>query len=503
MNADVNAELSCHQCRDALVALTAGTLPTADRPAVERHLASCAGCRRERDAWHALGDAVRERVQRLPMDGGAARGLVRLRGALAFQHDALAIDEREDPSMADDSRFTARRAITAPRDAKHSSTAGVRRRRPYLAMLATAAVVLLSALVFGTLATRLHSNASPGATSSPTPTFTSMATPATEGALQTVPALPESASVVSISMVSAGDGWAAARVPNGDAVLLRYADGRWTPSGNSFGDTYLTDISMDSHDDGWAVGARGDQVTGVVLHYTGGSWTQVQTPNIEFAGARVWALSPSQALVLATLPKGMSGSTGSMLLRYDNGAWIEIASPRGISGATLLATDDLWATCWDGDILHYQGGQWTTYTISGLTPGQGGQPLSISMTSDTDGWLGGFTNFGPDGMFLAHFHAETWARVTGPAATNPTDINTIAMLPTGEAWAGGDAAGRETVLLQFVDGRWVATQPSYQGSIGEIVMVSPTEGWATVGGGVAAGLLHYQGGRWTPYDPGA
>jgi hypothetical protein len=61
----------------------------------------------------------------------------------------------------------------------------------------------------------------------------------------------------------------------------------------------------------------------------------------------------------------------------------------------------------------------------------------------------------------------------------------------------------ETVLLHYVNGRWVTTPVNYGGGIGKIVMVSATEGWAAVGGGAAAGLLHYQNGRWTPYNPDA
>ncbi|HKB46802.1 MAG TPA: hypothetical protein VKC57_03835 [Ktedonobacterales bacterium] len=83
----MNAELSCRQCRDARVELTAGTLSSADRPVVERHLVSCAECQRERDGWLALGDAIRERGQRLPADGGFATGLVRLRTALLLHDD--------------------------------------------------------------------------------------------------------------------------------------------------------------------------------------------------------------------------------------------------------------------------------------------------------------------------------------------------------------------------------------------------------------------------------
>ncbi len=497
----MNAELSCRQCRDALVELTAGTLPTADRQAVERHFASCPDCRHQRDGWLALGDAIRERGQRLPLDGSFAIGLVRLRAALALQNeDDFESLEGEDPSMEHDPRLTDSRAPTALHDANRPFTVGALRGHSYRAVAATVTIVLLSALVFGVFGTKLNPGFGSGAANSATPT----ATPAPGVAVQPMPALPAGASVTSISMISASDGWATAEASNGGAMLLRYAGGRWTPSGDTFTGIYLTDISMDSHDDGWAVGARSDQVTGVVLHYSGGRWSQVQTPTIQFGGWRVWAFSPSRVLVLASLPKGQSGR--SALLRYDNGAWTETVSPRGIGDVSILSSDDIWAACFDGHILHYQGGNWTTYTITGQPLEQSGQPLSISMLSDSDGWVGGSTNATPRGMFLAHFDGRTWARIQGPAATGQTDINAIAMVSAGEGWAGGHlltaASGPETVLLHYVNGQWEATPAPYSGTIGKIVMVSATEGWAPVSGGGVAGLLHYQNGHWMPYGGG-
>jgi hypothetical protein len=490
----VNAELSCRQCRDALVELTAGTLSPADRLAVERHLVSCAECQRERDAWLALGDAIRERGQRLPTDGGFATGLVRLRTAVTL-HD----DNDVEHLRADGAAMGGDPLPTAGATPMHG--------RSYPALTVTVAVVLLSALIFSALATRLHLSSGPVATGAATPTATPTATPFASATPHPMPPLPAGASVISIAMTSASDGWAAARAGQpSNAILLHYAGGRWTPSGDTFAGVYLTAIAMDSHDDGWAVGAHSDQVTGVVLHYTGGHWSQVQTPNIQFAGAGVWAFSPSRVLVLASLPKGQTGIGGSALLRYDNGAWSEIASPRRISGMSVLSADDLWATCFDGHILHYQAGQWTTYTIAGQAPAQSEQPLSISMTSDGAGWLGGLSGV-PKGMFLARFEGHAWTRVQGPAAAGPSDVNSIAMVSPSEGWAGGDldtsTSGLETVLLHYVNGQWETTPAPYSGSIGEIVMVSATEGWATVGGGDAAGLLHYQDGRWTPYIPNA
>src|SRR5258706_15309245 len=195
----VNAELSCRQCRDALVELTAGTLSPADRLAAERHLVSCAECQRERDAWLALGDAIRERGQRLPTDGGFATGLVRLRTAV-MPHD----DDDVEHLRADGAPMGGDPLPTAAATPMHG--------RSYPALTVTVAVVLLSALIFGALATRLHLSSGPGAigTATPTATPTATAIPAASATPHPMPPLPARASVVSIAMTSASDGWAAA-----------------------------------------------------------------------------------------------------------------------------------------------------------------------------------------------------------------------------------------------------------------------------------------------------
>lgn len=409
--------------------------------------------------------------------------------------------------MERDPRSTDGRTSARPHDAERPIAAGAALDRPYPAIAAAATIVLLSLLVFGTLAVRLRPSHGPGATGSFAPTATPIATtpPAASATTHTVPALPPGTSVVSIAMVSADDGWAIA-APTGSAMLLHYTGGRWMPSGDTYIGIDLTDIAMDAHNDGWAVGAYADQVTGVVLHYSGGRWDHVQTPQIQFAGAHVWAFSASQVVVLASLPKGKTGTEQSALLRYDNGVWTETPSPRGITSMSVLSADDLWATCFDGHILHEHGGRWTTYTIAGQASGQGAQPLSISMLSDSNGWAAGLTNATPQGMFLVRFDGHAWTRVQGPTASGPTEIDSIAMVSPHEGWAGGDllnGMSLETVLLHYVNGQWETTPVPYGGGIGKIVIVSATEGWAAVGGGAAAGLLHYRNGSWTPYHPDA
>jgi hypothetical protein len=399
--------------------------------------------------------------------------------------------------MGRDPQSTDRRTPLAPHDADRLAAAGTARARPSSAIATVVTIVLLCAMFFLALAALLHSDIGPGAAGSVTPTVVRSIATTASAATPTALALPAGTSVVSIAMVSASDGWAIAAPTASSALLVHYTGGRWMLSGYTYEGIELTDISMDTHDDGWAVGLYADQSGGVVLHYSSGRWDPVPTPQISFAGERVWAFSPSQALVLASLP-----SQQSALLHYDDGVWTEAASPRGITDMSVLSANDVWATCFDGHILHEQGDRWTTYTIGGQASGLGTQPLSISMLSDSNGWVAGLTNVSSQGMFLVRFDGQTWTRIQGPAASGPTEIHSIAMVSPTEGWAGGDllnSTGTEAVMLHYVNGQWVTTPAPSSGGIGKIVMVSATEGWAAVGG-AAEGLLHYQKGYWTPFQ---
>jgi hypothetical protein len=76
------------------------------------------------------------------------------------------------------------------------------------------------------------------------------------------------------------------------------------------------------------------------------------------------------------------------------------------------------------------------------------------------------------------------------------------MVSPTEGWAGGDgvnSTGTDAVLLHYVNGQWETTPAPPSGGIAKIVMISATEGWAAVEGSTV-GLLHYQNGRWTPFQ---
>src|SRR5262245_61325038 len=205
---------------------------------------------------------------------------------------------REDSSMESDPPSTDRQTSAMPHDADRPATSGSARTHPYPAVAVVVTIALVSALLFGALSARRLQNAGPSALGPITPTVGTHAT-TPPSATPTPQPLPADMSVVGVAMVSASDGWAIAAPTASSSALAHYTGGRWMLSGDTYTGVSLTDIAMDAHNDGWAVGAYADQTGGVVLHYSSGRWDVVRTPAMLFAGVRVWAFSPSQALVLA------------------------------------------------------------------------------------------------------------------------------------------------------------------------------------------------------------
>lgn len=95
------------------------------------------------------------------------------------------------------------------------------------------------------------------------------------------PTITQSINVTSLSLDASNDGWALGSQanPNGQAVVadtnlyLHYTGGKWTPVNGPAGDGAGLSVSMVSADDGWAVGDNG-----IILHYQQGAWNVVVNP---------------------------------------------------------------------------------------------------------------------------------------------------------------------------------------------------------------------------------
>jgi hypothetical protein len=255
---------------------------------------------------------------------------------------------------------------------------------------------------------------------------------------------------------------------------MHYQHGTWSPivlqiQGN------LQSISMVSATDGWAVGQT-NGIGALILHYDGQSWKQVFGPTNSDT-ARVQMLS-------ATVGWAVGNDS---ILHYDGQSWQHQALPTSLGagtthsvsllGISMLSVEEGWAvgfimpilnssssttTLPDGIILHYSSGQWRVQqqlhhvTLSG-----------IAMLSENDGWIAGRTE---------------------------------ALTPSNRALTPSNSRQAESVsplLLHYSDGQWVqASQPlaGTDGELGEVVMLSPTDGWINANGQY---MLQYNGTLWS------
>jgi hypothetical protein len=120
-------------------------------------------------------------------------------------------------------------------------------------------------------------------------------------------------------------------------LVLHYEQGRWrdvSPSEWKYGT--LTDLSMLSPSEGWAVGLFGypgglgsEQVRPVVLHYRDGIWSEEPLPTtlsgVPFGMSQVVAVHANEAWAVYTGFYG--GCSASQLLRYRDGSWNIVEHP--------------------------------------------------------------------------------------------------------------------------------------------------------------------------------
>jgi photosystem II stability/assembly factor-like uncharacterized protein len=244
-------------------------------------------------------------------------------------------------------------------------------------------------------------------------------------------------------MVSATDGWALSgvEIPANDGqgtftpggVILHYDGTAWTIAVPQTPAT-LTSLSMDSATDGWAVGGAG-----ILLRYDGHTWNTVHDSGFaalggatlvdaisprdvwvsadgglaHFDGAH-WTRAPIQdqayipntrvtALAMTSDTDGWAVS-GTQLLRDQNGTWSVVNPPRAPvpTALAISAPGEVWVA---GDssnvIMSYQHGQWQT-----LKSPVNGTLAAMTFVSPTEGWA-----VGVNGMIL-HYQNGAWTRDT-------------------------------------------------------------------------------------------
>ena len=174
----------------------------------------------------------------------------------------------------------------------------------------------------------------------------------------TSPAISNTLSFTAVSATSSNDVW----VVGLSGILLHYDGITWKNVTASIfdagaGAANLLSISMLSARDGWIVGNISNSSEGLILHYSGGQWQEIQNVSIDQNLQYIFMLSPTDGWAV--------GDAGT-LIHYTNYTWTNVKNSTGISnillsGISLTSSHDGWAVGDQGTILHYQNNIWNIY----------------------------------------------------------------------------------------------------------------------------------------------
>lgn len=294
-----------------------------------------------------------------------------------------------------------------------------------LAAVATVLLVAMAASVFAFMSARSAGtgNGKHAAKATRTPGVTRVA------AIQppnTFLPMPANAYLTDISLSSAHDGWAVGGIINStlpplpgqpaiaaQGVLVHYHDGIWMSARDSFPNISLDGVSMLSASDGWAVGRVGnasgtDRYTGaVLLHFTGGHWRMVSAP----------ALANTHPRVIRMLSPDFGYITGEM----------DVANAdKSIDQFEFVAV--------------YQNGEWKTIRVPFANAPVAAFTTQTVMVSPSEGWTSAVEDLTKPGgvqnqrATIYHYLNGVWTKsltiegwVTSLNAASPSDVWALAV----------------------------------------------------------------------------
>lgn len=428
-----------HLSDEQLAAWAADEFARDERDLMRRHLESCEVCQgalAETQRIRALARAARSKP-----DQGSGADISVVQRVLAQLNDAGT--PPPTPSSA--------RGGAATPLAIHSPQS--RRRDVWRRVGALAAVLLLiamSALLF----TRL-SGRGPAVTS--TSTFTPGPDPLGNIPGNWAQVLPERGDISDVAVVSPTDIWAVGGIgtPNNsgsqDIVLLHFDGKLWHRSPESFPGASLSSISMVSANEGWASGAIGVGHP-FLLHYLSGHWhdartslTLPNTPGLKYLTLdKIQMASATSGWMLASPVVNQTGVSPTQVYEYhrsgDGYRWEPIFSFDNVTFTALAAVSDheAWFVGSRGPhalAIHltvgYLNNDPHSYVINRDTREFDMDALGlsdISMLSPTDGWAAGGDDV--NGGVLFHWDGSKWT----PRPVAQAEIDGVVMTGENTGW---------------------------------------------------------------------
>lgn len=276
----------------------------------------------------------------------------------------------------------------------------------------------------------------------------------------------------------------------------------------------LKSISMDSSNDGWAVGVISGAPNNVFFHYHVGQWTIIKPlpentsamPGIhtELQGVSMinaqdgWAIGNTDIPESKPIQYGQETEIGTQpagfLLHYVNGKWetVKTYAWAKFSQISMQSATAGWVlgedyTRTNGTILlHYNGNQWIGVKLPG-TLLRTGPLVTFSALAGNNLWVTDMA-----GSFY-YYDGKTWTQLA--SGCNNCVLQSLDMTSPHEGWAvGGIYNSDQGVILHYLDGHWITQSDATTPGMNSISMLSNTEGWAA---GDNGRLFHYSNGNWT------
>ncbi|MBA2678397.1 MAG: hypothetical protein H0U76_08400 [Ktedonobacteraceae bacterium] len=263
-----------------------------------------------------------------------------------------------------------------------------------------------------------------------------------------------------VSALSANNVWAVGYTPLG-ALTLHYNGAGWhlvpAPAACQF-----NAVTAITSNDVWAVGTM--SYRGCAEHYNGTSWNLVTTPVMGKSDNTLLSVAASSshdvwAVGNYCIGDGCDrggGSFQTMILHYIGGRWSVVPSPNPspyanqLNAVTVISATDAWAVGASQTnpmtgstlIVHYDGISWTQV----VSPGVNSRSVltGIASVSATDMFAVGSSTSPTHEMvtLIEHFDGTTWSIVASPSPGNGAVLNGLthvadAPLGTAQFWAVG------------------------------------------------------------------
>jgi hypothetical protein len=321
----------------------------------------------------------------------------------------------------------------------------------------------------------------------------------------------------------------------GDAGMILHWDGTaWLPfEGGIYEDNFLNAWGTGPNDV-WAVGWDSLRNAGPIVHWNGVSWQRSLTSTRFLEG--IWGMGTSDVWASGGF---FFNDVDGILLHFDGTAWSEVQVPGGLPMMHAIwgtSSDDVYVggrkrwIHWDGsawsnlelpeamEIYDLWGSDTNDVWASGSTPeGMGcriahwdGQTVSVSHLGEAnwtceriwgdqanDIWVTVGNYLTTDAHFF-RWDGSTWTLVN--TETEVGYLEGLRGIASDDSWAVGDAG----MMLHWNGSSWVSFRENPAGfpTIGYVYSVrgsSPNDVWAA---GTAGGLAHGDGSRWSPVASG-